>query len=358
MAKKVEFDPKSNDYGVFLRTFKPELENAAGEIGKLLADNKYVGPLRAKMDESILKLLSTGIRAGGGWLHLKREWFPTGSSQALANEIVDSLFSGIADAVEKPWKPGEKGVFDRIKFRGEFNHLLNGVNCPVSLDRNGAHYHHPGCNYASKKKQDQLSRIDAEAMGRMPKECCAKWFKYHDERLRFEQPGSLAKAMGELDVEDRRLFQEWLYLLDEEQRSAIKRHLDAVTSKDQLMMILDMVRKHRDQDKILRDEDFLKKSRNEQEHTIINMDRRQWEEMEHWITGMVAPASHDFRTVEGVKQLFREAVAYAKKLDGQINKTADRLNSGPMGKLHDWAKQRRDEALRRRGKQPRRGLLN
>lgn len=353
--KSTKFDPKG-EMGPFLRMIKVEIEDAASEAGKLLVDNRFIGPLRKNLDSSILKLLSHGIKLGGGRFHFKKEWFQSQSTYLLANEIADSLFSGIAKAIEKPWKPGEPGEIDYMEFRGEFDRRLRALNCIVIQDKQRDTYHFEMCGRAPKgKTADKCSRFHAELMGRSPdRRCCAGVFEHYDAKARFEQPGNLERALQEAGPEIADEFMDWLTGLSQGQRWEIKPWLDSIERGDNLEVIHRMLAKQaaeRREAVANLDEEMLSRPPDEREEIpeedLVALDEAHWQEMRIWIQGSIPRKADKFFTIESAQRYWEKVKLFVKEHDREVAQVVDHVNA------HAEARLRRIEGIRDRARRDR-----
>jgi len=328
-------------------TVKPTFEKLAERLGKLLVQSSLLKPLTDQITEDFRGALGEGFRLVGGYANLPRSMFKSDAFHKLANELVDSVFSGIADGIQKTEGEEDPLVSLKVELRGTFNKIINGIDCPVALDRDGQHYHMPKCNFAPRpgrrrgKGRDQemptdlISRFDAEVMGRKPKSCCAQWFSYQDERIRFQQPGSLDRALkevrqagnrqergkGEKDVCE---FLDWLTGLSREQRFEVKPWLDGIERGDHAQLILRMIYKHQAEIEELNENSAqadLDPAENVQE--VAKLKEAQWEDMRAWIQGGLPRKEHKVFSLESLRFYGRRLGAWIKERDKDVGKVAE-----------------------------------
>jgi hypothetical protein len=321
-------------------TVKPTFEKLAERLGKMLVQSSLMKPLRDQITEDFRVALGEGFRLIGGYANLPRSMFKSDAFHKLANELVDSIFSGIADGIQKTEGEEDPLASLRIELRGMYNAVINGIDCQVALDRDGQHYHMPKCNFAPRPgrrrgkgkdqevSQDLVSRFDAEVMGRKPKSCCAQWFSYQDERIRFQQPGNLDRALkevreagnrqergkGEKDVHE---FLDWLTF-------EIKPWLDGIERGDHVQLILRMIYKHQAEIVEFNDKGAqtdMDPVENVQE--VAKLKEEQWLEMRAWIQGSLPRKEHKVLSLESLRFYGRRLGAWLKERDKDVAKVAE-----------------------------------
>jgi len=348
------FDPE--DMGPFMSWIKPEIEDAAAFIGRLVVHNSYVGPAKDKLEEGLRRLLAHGIKGGGSSLiKFKPEWFESRSSHRLAIEAKDALFNGIAKAIKEPWKPGEPGKIDYFEFRGTFNQSLRGLDCEVIQDKQNHSYHFVHCARAPHKSK-KCSRVHAEQMGLSPdRRCCQGIFSEQDAKARFEQPGSLDRAMEEAGPRIANEFMDWLTGLSQGQRWDIKPWLDSIERGDHLQVIHRMLEKHQAEMREARanlDEEMLNRPPDERydipEEDLEMLDEAHWQEMRTWVQSSIPRKSDKFFTMESAQRYWERIKIHYHRHDEQIGEALAAVNE-PTSRIRDKLQAKRDELFAKRG---------
>ena len=237
------------------RTVKPLLEDAANRIGNLLAHNRYVGPLKEKLDQDFREtIISPALKLTGGYLNLPRGWFKNASQWQLSNEIVDSLFTGIADGLKEKWEADEIDELSTDFLREKWNARFRLVNEEVVVTPSC--YHHPDCPEAPRAKKQgkkqgggtvkpkMADRVTATLLGLAPGACCARYFRYVDDQV-LEAERDLYSALEELDDAMADAFLIWATSLSTKKYQQVERHLGAIKHGDQIVRLMRVEEKKR-----------------------------------------------------------------------------------------------------------------